>query len=931
MFFHGGDDLRAAFALADHAGFAGGDHHGSVCVHAVACRGTRRADDLSGLCRRRSDVIDRCVLDVKRQRLARFEKLTEPLVRRVARGVDDAGKQAAFAAFDRSCRFPGDGELNVFFHGSASLQHRGFMPRDVAVDIDRNGKPRNVRGHPLDVDRKRGGPSAETLRTDAERVDLFEKLRFEIGVIGIRVPLVRAAHQRLFRKIRRLVERAADADAYDDRRARVRSRLLDGTENKRLDAFRAVARFQHGEAAHVLAAEALRRDGDLQPVARNDLRIEHGGRVVAGVDAAQRVFHDGFPKIPFRIASAHALVDRGAEIARDMHVLSDLQKHAAHAGVLTDGDGVRFGDAVVFDDLVENALRRFPRFVFACVLDAPFHVARQHAVCFDRKPRDRFGQYVCLNFSHNSSLFLHFPDMVDDRAVAVDDVGDDLFTEPRLFGHAARAFRERFEIVNIDHFDARVDQPLSEFRVLRVDRNALLCHEHVDRAAGGRDAGHAVGHDRKPRAGQRRNDHGELRARRRVAVSAGTAHDAAVTVGMHVDVEIGVDLRCAEDDDVERIDDRALCKRGCVMRCGDLAVARIVPDGFDRLQIKALHVHQRVETALVQHIDEVSRDAAEAEASADLFLQHDVLEIFRRRQRRAARAGLEAEALFEESGRLDDVDRGLRHQKSDGIPCDFRCAGNDALRIADGVHNDHRVHVGFGDRPVAEGIGVELVRDRHDELRVFRVRDRVAQRAACALSELTGQIAHRVTGGRCDERHVDRRSAVFDVGGTSAVRAELHGILHAARGNEAAEPRGHIVREDRRDDAVLNVLLQRRVRVKERACVHGKIADAELCDLIHHHVQNVVAVAEMVVERNGHAGSESAVKDRFANGIPDLIHLQVLRSRAVLPLPKSAARVRRSAYRSSCRAGRPRPCPAVFRCGSPQTRALRIRCQQSWG
>ena len=87
------------------------------------------------------------------------------------------------------------------------------MPRHVAVDVDRNGQSRNMRRHPFDVHRKRGGASAEALRSDAERVDLFEQFRFEIGIERIRVAFVRASHQRFLGEVRRFVERAADADA----------------------------------------------------------------------------------------------------------------------------------------------------------------------------------------------------------------------------------------------------------------------------------------------------------------------------------------------------------------------------------------------------------------------------------------------------------------------------------------------------------------------------------------------------------------------------------------------------------------------------------------------------------------------------------------------------------------------------------------------
>ena len=56
------------------------------------------------------------------------------------------------------------------------------------------------------------------------------------------------------------------------------------------------------------------------------------------------------------------------------------------------------------------------------------------------------------------------------------------------------------------------------------------------------------------------------------------------------------------------------------MRGGDLLVARVVTDGFHSLQVEALHIHERFEAALVEHIHKVTGDAAEAKAAMDVFL-----------------------------------------------------------------------------------------------------------------------------------------------------------------------------------------------------------------------------------------------------------------------------------------------------------------------
>ena len=98
----------------------------------------------------------------------------------------------------------------------------------------------------------------------------------------------------------------------------------------------------------------------------------------------------------------------------------------------------------------------------------------------------------------------------------------------------------------------------------------------------------------------------EFGARGGVAVPAGAAHDAPGGIGVDIDVKIRVDLCRAEDGNVERIHDGAFapalayCAAPTSQWFGLSRIGR-------RLQIKALHIHQRPEAALVEHIDQIPR------------------------------------------------------------------------------------------------------------------------------------------------------------------------------------------------------------------------------------------------------------------------------------------------------------------------------------
>ena len=93
------------------------------------------------------------------------------------------------------------------------------MSCHVAVDIDSDRQPCNVRGHGKHVYSQRGGPAAKALRADAERIDALEQLALKLRVERILIVPARLPQQRLLCQQSRFVKGAAEADADYDRRA----------------------------------------------------------------------------------------------------------------------------------------------------------------------------------------------------------------------------------------------------------------------------------------------------------------------------------------------------------------------------------------------------------------------------------------------------------------------------------------------------------------------------------------------------------------------------------------------------------------------------------------------------------------------------------------------------------------------------------------
>ena len=204
---------------------------------------------------------------------------------------------------------------------------------------------------------------------------------------------IQIAGERLLRHVRGLIKGAADAHADHNRRARIRARVFHRPQDEVLHALHAVGRLEHLNLAHVFAARALRGDGDMKLIAGHDVVINHGGGIIAGIYAIQRVAHHALAQIAVGIALTHALVNGLLQIAVYIDLLTHIDKYTGEAGVLADRHIVRIRDIVIFNDLIQNPLRHGEGFVGMAVGDAFFDVGRQVAVGFDAHSAHRFGDF----------------------------------------------------------------------------------------------------------------------------------------------------------------------------------------------------------------------------------------------------------------------------------------------------------------------------------------------------------------------------------------------------------------------------------------------------------------------------------------------------------------------------------------------------------
>ena len=155
------------------------------------------------------------------------------------------------------------------------------------------------------------------------------------------------------------------------------------------------------------------------------------------------------------------------------------------------------------------------------------------------------------------------------------------------------------------------------------------------------------------------------------------------------------------------------------------------------------------------------------------------------------------------------------------------------------------------------GIIYEVVGEDDHLVGVMCVREGISEGSADTLgvftARISGGVAERVARGGAQEGHVDVDVTVHDGASASAVGAELYRFLHEAVGDGVGQCVPHTRGADAGDDSLLDVFDERRMDSgKARRC-EGEVLESHLGQFGDHHVDDLVAAAEMVVEGDGHS------------------------------------------------------------------------------
>ena len=236
-----------------------------------------------------------------------------------------------------------------------------------------------------------------------------------------------------------------------------------------------------------------------------------------------------------------------------------------------------------------------------------------------------------------------------------------------------------------------------------------------------------------------------------------------------------------------------------------------------------------------------------------------------------ADTGLIGEAVLKVRGVGHDLGAVLCHQDLALVGGGLGSAGSDLLGDADLIDDADVIHLGLVDLSGVVGVSHQTIGDSHNVIGHLSVHISIAQDAAVGLAAHTGAVAVLVTGGCADECDIHVGLAGLNGADTAAVAAHGSQTLELAVGDGIADLAADTGGLNVQDGTVLDHGDQSVMSLAQRACAQGDVLDAHFVDLFHDHADHEVALAEVVVERDGHAVVGIALDERLVDVFDHLV------------------------------------------------------------
>ena len=294
-------------------------------------------------------------------------------------------------------------------------------------------------------------------------------------------------------------------------------------------------------------------------------------------------------------------------------------------------------------------------------------------------------------------------------------------------------------------------------------------------------------------------------------------------------------------------------------------------DIVDRVEVKVLRIHQLAGQTAIQQLAHGLGQAADTQTHMDVLLLHDLGQRDGGGDGCAADTGLVGEAVLEVGGVGHDLGAVLGHQDLALVGGGLCSTGGDLLGDADLIHDADVIHLGLVDLCGVVGVVHEAVGDGHHIVGHIGVHIGIAQHAAVGLAAHTGAVAVLIAGGCADESDVHMGLAGLNGADAAAVAAHGGQPLQLAVGDGIADLAADAGGLDIDDGTVLDHGDEGVMGLAQRACAQGDVLEAHLVDLFHDHADHEVALAEVVVEGNGHAVVGVALDEGLVDVLDHLI------------------------------------------------------------
>ncbi len=145
-----------------------------------------------------------------------------------------------------------------------------------------------------------------------------------------------------------------------------------------------------------------------------------------------------------------------------------------------------------------------------------------------------------------------------------------------------------------------------------------------------------------------------------------------------------------------------------------------------------------------------------------------------------------------------------------------------------------------------------MIANNNDVLSELRIRHGVADRAESGSTIKTVAVACTISARGSDKSDIDLRIFAGEICRTTTVTAENYRFCKQAATDLLAQSRIHIVTFEACDNAFPNMFKQRRMTCEKSARIDSQVPETQICNHRHHHIQDVITVAQMMMKRNSH-------------------------------------------------------------------------------